>query len=98
MDWCERQRRALGRMRTFDSVAEVTKTFTITGSKDFLDRLERHLAFIQWLGGIGHSATAGIGVDGDGQDRIKIAEKVPSIKEHEVQTHGHYPSQWEGVS
>lgn len=97
MNWCERQRRLLGRTRIYDARDEVTKTFTLTASKDFIARLERHLAFIQYLGSVGHSCIAGISVDGDGSDRLKVAEDLPTIKEPEVKTHGTYPDQWESA-
>lgn len=75
------------------------RMYVITGTEDFLKRLDTHLAFIQYLGSVGHSATAGIGVDGDGADRITVkAPKLPSIKERQVKTKGTYPAQFEYVS
>jgi hypothetical protein len=96
IDWCARQKK-LSSIRAMDVSDSVTKTFTITGPSDFVERLARHIAFIKWLGDIGHSCTAGISVDGDGSDRIKVAEKLPSIKESGVKTHGTYPDQWENA-
>lgn len=80
-----------------DAQPTITKSFTVTGSKEFIDRLELHLAFIQWLGAVGHSCTAGISVDGDGSDRPRIAEKLPKIKESDIKTYGTYPDQYEAV-
>lgn len=75
------------------------RTYVITGTEDFLKRLDTHLSFIQYLGAVGHSATAGIGVDGDGADRITVqSPKLPSIKEKQVKTKGTYPEQFEYVS
>lgn len=92
IDWRERQRRALGRDRE-----EITKTFTITGDAEIVKRVERFLAFVQYLGNIGHSCVAGMYVDGDGADRIKISEEMPKIKESDVKVKGTYPDQWENV-
>ena len=91
IDWKNRQRRALGR----DAREEVTKTYTITGPAEFMERLEKHLAFIAYLGGVGHSCVAGIDVDGDGQDRIKIRPELPRPKEDTIKTIGSYPAQYE---
>lgn len=93
INWKARQRRALG----LDASDEVTKTYTITGNSEIMARLDKHLAFIQRLGSIGHSCVAGISVDGDGSDRIKIAEDMPKIDEGDVETKGTYPAQYEYV-
>jgi hypothetical protein len=78
---------------------KATRVYTITGTSEFLNRLDTHLAFIQWLGTVGHSATAGIGVDGDGSDRLRVVSpKLPSIKESQVKTKGTYPEQFEYVT
>jgi hypothetical protein len=96
LDWGARQRK-LSKIRGYDAQEQSTITLTITGPKDFVDRLARHISFIKWLGDIGHSCVAGISVDGDGSDRIKVAEELPSIKESAVKTHGTYPDQWENA-
>jgi hypothetical protein len=97
IDWKERQRKLSRQSRAFDAQDTVTRNFTVTGQKDFIDRLTRHIAFIKWLGDVGHSCVAGISVDGDGSDRLRVAEKLPSIKENGVKTHGTYPDQWENA-
>ena len=51
------------------------KTFTIaTDSDDLMKRFEMMLVLMQFNSVIGHSAYCGMFVDGDGQDRIEIAE------------------------
>jgi hypothetical protein len=85
-------------MRGFDKHDEVTKTFTVTASSEFMERLERHLAFIVRLGAVGHSCVAGVSVDGDGSDRMKVAEELPNIKEADIKVRGKYPDQYEVAS
>lgn len=83
-------------IRSMDSYDDViTKQYTITGPKDFMIRLEQFLAFVQYLGRIGHSTWAGIGVDGDGADRIEVTPEI-ELK-GEVLTRGTYPDNFEFV-
>lgn len=94
IDWCKRQQRAMAR----DAKSSVsTKTYTVTGPKEFIDQLDRHLGLIQWLGAVGHSAWAGVYVDGDGQDRVKLTPEIGDIKESDIKTKGTYPDQFEYV-
>ena len=81
----ERTRRAS--VRSFDKEAEMptpaikkadtdesvpSRTWTMTGSEEVLDRVETLLAAIQWAGDVGHSTTYAIDIDGDGSDRMKL--------------------------
>lgn len=91
-DWCTRQRKAKGL-----DADKITKTFTCTGSVEFIERLDRHIAFIAWLGAVGHSTTAGIPVDGDGADRLVVKEDLPKIKEADILVKGTYPDEYERV-
>jgi hypothetical protein len=62
------------------------RVYKVTASEEFLNRLDKHMAFIAWLGNVGHSCVAGISVDGDGSDRPKIDVPSVKIKENEVVT------------
>ena len=70
----------------------VTRTYTITGPVSFMRRLEAFLAQVEYMGDVGHSATAALDVDGDGNERIDIK---PRLKAPKVKTRGTYPAQVE---
>lgn len=54
---------------------EVTKTFTVTASDEtVMQRFERFLMLLQVNGNIGHSGKFGMPLDGDGPERIDVAE------------------------
>ncbi len=74
---------------------KVTKTYTVTGSSDFLERFENLLAQIEHMGGIGHSGIAAISVDGDGADRPTFKPNM-EIKGKIVDA-GKYPDKYEIV-
>ena len=90
-NWKARQRKARG----WDAQDTVTATFTVSASPEFIERLTRHLSFIQRLGAIGHSTFAAIYVDGDGSDRLRIETELPEVKEKDIKTKGTYPDQFE---
>ena len=49
-----------------------TLEISITASPDMLKRIVNLLGVIQWNSSVGHSATVGTFVDGDGADRITV--------------------------
>jgi len=54
---------------------EVTKTFTVTASSaEVMHRFERLLMLFHVNGNIGHSGRFGMPLDGDGSDRLEVAE------------------------
>lgn len=49
-----------------------TREYKITGTPLQLKEVEEMLAYIMWLGGVGHSTDFTVGVDGDGGARLRI--------------------------
>jgi hypothetical protein len=47
----------------------ITKTFTITASKEVMQRFEKFMCFLHYNGG--HTATFAMPFDGDGSDRFE---------------------------
>lgn len=60
--------------------SEDTRTYTITGKVNQLDNLESLFAWIQKLGGEGHSGSAQLFVDGDGAARLRFEVDGKEIK------------------
>jgi len=56
-----------------------TRTYDISAYPDILDQLEEILKAMEFLGKAGASRTLEIGVDGDGQARIKIQRTDKNI-------------------
>lgn len=48
------------------------RNITIAGDSETLDKLERMLAYMVWLGSVGHSTSFKVYVDGDGAFSTKI--------------------------
>ena len=58
-----------------------TKTFTITTAPEVMRRFERLLCLMQSNCDIGHSATVGMSLDGDGADRFKVKESLRQYRD-----------------
>jgi hypothetical protein len=69
-----------------DAAEQSERVYRVKASEDFLNRLDKHMAFIAYLGGVGHSCVAGISVDGDGSDHAMVDVPGVKIKENEVVT------------
>jgi hypothetical protein len=83
--------------RTSDAGFEKeTRTYKITGPADFLIRFENFLAQVERMGAIGHSGVAGLGVDGDGSDRITVEPKLKL--RGKVVERGTYPNGYESMN
>lgn len=59
---------------------EVTKTFTVTTSPELMARLERFLALLHFNSNFGHSGMFAMPLDGDGSEKIRVAELVGNAK------------------
>ena len=72
-----------------------TREYKLSGSEEFLNRVEQMLAQIVHMGAVGHSGNIAFSVDGDGRDRLEIQ---PELKlKGEIVTKGSYPDQYEVV-
>ena len=58
-----------------------TKTFTITASTSAMRRFERLMCLLQSNSHIGHSATVGMYLDGDGADRFTVKETLRQYRD-----------------
>lgn len=64
-----------------------TRTFTITTSSRVMRRFERFLALLHFNSSFGHSALFGMALDGDGSEKVEVAE-VDRTLCHEVDAIG----------
>lgn len=53
---------------------QITKTFTVTASKDVMKRFERFLALLHYNSSFGHSNHFGMYLDGDGPEKLRVNE------------------------
>jgi hypothetical protein len=56
----------------------VTQSFKVTASPNVMGRFERFLALVHWNSAVGHSATVGMPIDGDGPDAFAVK---PDLRE-----------------
>lgn len=75
-------RRRFDVMPVGDADPSLTRAYKVTASEEFLDRLDKFMAYMSWCGGVGHSCVIGLSVDGDGPDRPKV--DVPGVKVREA--------------
>lgn len=55
------------------------RNLVIAGDSQTLDRIEQMLAYMMWLGNIGHSTSFKVGVDGDGGFSVRITRDSKEI-------------------
>lgn len=58
---------------------EITRTVSITGKPEVVNRVLTLLAMIEYNGAVGHSGNFSIAFDGDGSDKIKL-EGVDDVR------------------
>lgn len=51
----------------------VSKSFRVTTSPEVMGRFERFLSLLTYNSAVGHSATFGMSLDGDGPDRFEVS-------------------------
>lgn len=61
-----------------DASPSLTRSYKVTANEEFLDRLDKFMAYMNYCGNVGHSCVIGLSVDGDGSERPEV--KVPGIK------------------
>lgn len=54
---------------------EKNRVIKLSGSPETLDKIERMLAYMQYLGDIGHSTSFTVDVDGDGAFSVEITDE-----------------------
>lgn len=55
------------------------RQLTLAGDSQTLDKIEQMLAYMMWLGNIGHSTDFNVGVDGDGGFSVRITNNSKEI-------------------
>jgi len=55
---------------------DITRTYTVVGSKETLLMLERLLSWLHWNGRWGHSGKVAMPFDGDGNNEFTVNEAV----------------------
>lgn len=55
------------------------RQITFAGDSQTLDKIEQMLAYMMWLGNVGHSTEFKVGVDGDGGFSVRITKDSKDI-------------------
>jgi hypothetical protein len=61
---------------------EISKTFTVTGNSEAVEKIEAVLSAAKTLGNWGASRTLKLGIDGDGQDHLDVKGVRPVDRKH----------------